>query len=80
MKMYCMTIYDNHYDKITKLGYLPVGLGKKITSKNFLLDNTGDNISFKNSFYGEYSFHYWIWKNELKKSGLVSVNIENIGH
>ena len=65
--MYCMTIYDNHYDKITKLGYLPVGLGKNITSKIFLLDNTGENISFKNPFYGEYSFHYWIWKNELKK-------------
>ena len=28
-------------------------------------DNTGNNISFKNPNYGEYSFHYWIWKNYL---------------
>ena len=65
MKMYCITIYDNHYDKIKQLGYVPVGLGKKIISKKFHQDNTGDNISSKNPFYGEYSFHYWIWKNEI---------------
>ena len=66
MKMYCITIFDEHYNKINKIGYLPVGLGKKITSKNFLLDSQGENISHKNPFYGEYTFHYWFWKNELK--------------
>ena len=33
--MYCITIYDEHYDKIKKLGYEPVGLGSKIISKKF---------------------------------------------
>ena len=67
--MYCITIKDNHYEKINKLGYLPVGLGKNISSSKFILDNTGENISAKNPFYGEYSFHYWLWKNELKNLG-----------
>ena len=35
MKMFCITIHNNHYDKIKKLGYIPVGLGDKIISKNF---------------------------------------------
>ena len=40
--MYCITIKDNHYEKINKLGYLPVGLGKNISSSKFILDNTGE--------------------------------------
>jgi hypothetical protein len=66
MQMYCLTIHNNHYDKIKKLGYKPVGLGKDINEKNFLTDFNGQNISEKNPFYGEYTFHYWIWKNEIK--------------
>ena len=65
MRMYCITIYDDHYDKIKKLDYIPVGLGKKIISEKFVSDKKGLNISNKNPFYGEYSFHYWLWKNEL---------------
>ena len=67
MKMFCITIYDDHYEKIKKLGYVPVGLGKDIISNEFKKDNMGDNISKKNLFYGEYTFHYWIWKNEIDK-------------
>ena len=65
MKMYCITIYDEHYDKIKKLGYEPVGLGSKIISKKFTTDKTQYNISLKNPFYGEYTFHYWLWKNKI---------------
>jgi len=69
MKMYCITIQNNHYDKINYLSYLPVGLGKNILSSKFILDNNGKNISHKNPFYGEYSFHYWLWKNEIENFG-----------
>jgi hypothetical protein len=68
MKMYCVTINDEHYDKIKKLGYEPVGLGNKIISKNFLKDDTKNNISKKNPYYGEYTFHYWLWKNNIINS------------
>jgi hypothetical protein len=68
MKMYCLTIYDNHYEKIKKLGFLPVGLGKNIKSKYFLNDNSLINISEKNPFYGEYTFHYYLWKNKINRN------------
>jgi hypothetical protein len=73
MKMYCITIYENHLDKIEKLQYTPVGLGENITSKKFISDKEGKNISSKNSYYGEYTFHYWLWKNNIlnKESGWI---------
>ena len=65
MKMFCITIYNDHYDKINNFGYIPVGLGENVYSKKFLTDNTGKNIKTKNPFYGEYTFHYWLWKNKI---------------
>ena len=65
MKMFCITLDDSHYDKIKYLGYIPVGLGKNIKNKKFYVDKIGENISEKNQFYGEYTFHYWLWKNEI---------------
>jgi len=65
--MYCLTLEPSHEKKIIDLSYIPVGLGTKKFSNNFLCDKTGDNISEKNSYYGEYTFHYWIWKNYLEK-------------
>ena len=63
--MYCITIFDDHLNKIKKLGYLPVGLGEKIISSEFLRDNNKKHISNKNPYYGEYTFHYWLWKNNI---------------
>ena len=65
MKMYCLTTCNDHHEKIIKLGYVPVGLGKAISSNKFISDNTRINISEKNQFYGEYTFHYWLWKNKI---------------
>ena len=67
IKMYCLSNNNEDYKKIKSLGYLPVGLGDKITNKSWIRDNTKNNISKKNPYYGEYSFHYWLWKNKLKK-------------
>ena len=65
MKMFCLTIFDDHFEKIKKLGYMPVGLGENIKSNKFINDKTKINISKKNPFYGEYTFHYWLWKNDI---------------
>lgn len=65
--MYCITIFNNHYEKIKYLGYIPVGLGEETFSEKFITDKNGKNISNKNSFYGEYSFHYWMWKNKISE-------------
>ncbi len=64
LKMYCITVQDNHLDLIQNLNYIPVGLGNNINSELFTRDNIGKNISQKNPFYGEYTFHYWLWKNK----------------
>ncbi len=65
ISIYCLTLDPEHEDIIKKLSYIPVGLGEKKFSKECINDKTGDNISLKNLNYGEYTFHYWIWKNYL---------------
>ncbi len=62
---FCLTLNPNHEEVIKKLSYIPVGLGEKKFSKNCFSDRKGINISDKNPFYGEYTFHYWLWKNYL---------------
>lgn len=66
LNLYCLDLYNEDYYKIKSLGYIPVGLGEKNFDKKWLRDNTKKNISKKNKFYGEYTFHYWFWKNKLK--------------
>ena len=63
--IFCLTLNPEHEKIIEKLSFKPVGLGKKKFSKNCLSDKTEQNISHKNPFYGEYTFHYWLWKNFL---------------
>jgi len=56
----------DHYNIIKEMEYIPVGLGEENFSKDWMTDKPGENISEKNHFYGEYTFHYWLWKNHLK--------------
>ena len=65
--IFCLTLNPKHEDLIKELSYLPVGLGNEKFSKDCLNDKNGLNISKKNSFYGEYTFHFWLWKNYLNK-------------
>ena len=74
MKMFCITLEPNHYETIKKFGYTPVGLGKKDFNISWFTDKSKINISKKNKNYGEYTFHYWLWKNYLDK-----INDEWIG-
>ena len=66
VKMFCLSLEPSHLKLIQDLSYIPVGLGNKLFNENWLTDKSGDSISEKNQFYGEYTFHYWIWKNYLK--------------
>ncbi len=67
LKIYCISLNPLHIDIIKKLGYVPVGLGKSFFSSEWTNDKTEDNIAFKNPYYGEYTFHYWLWKNKKIK-------------
>ena len=66
-KIYCMCLHDHHLNNLIKLNYTPVGLGNNKFSNIWLKDNTKNNISKKNSYYGEYTFYYWFWKNALNQ-------------
>ena len=57
--------------------YIPKGrkiifVGNGDNSKNYLADNTGENISNKNANYCELTAFYWIWKND-KNSKYISI-------
>ncbi len=67
LSMFCVTLEPNHKKFIDELGYIPVGVGEKNFNdlKGCLTDNSGNNISEKNKNYGEYTFHYWLWKNYI---------------
>jgi hypothetical protein len=66
-KIYCLCLDDDLLNKVKKINYLPVGLGNKNFQYSWLRDNSKKNISIKNKFYGEYSFHYWLWKNSINE-------------
>ena len=63
LNIYCLSIYPVQFNLFKKLKYIPVGLGKNNFSYGWLKDNTGNNISIKNPYYSEFTFHYWFWKN-----------------
>ena len=46
--------------------FIQVGKSVDDASINEVKDNTGDNISKKNSNYCELTAMYWIWKNDKK--------------
>ena len=66
LKMFCICIHNELLSKVKKIDYIPVGLGNNKFDSEWIKDNSGENISEKNKFYGEYTFHYWFWKNEIK--------------
>ena len=65
LKMFCICIHNELLSKVKKLDYIPVGLGEDKFDNDWITDNSGENISKKNRYYGEHTFHYWFWKNEL---------------
>ena len=65
--IFCLTLNANHKNLIEDLSYIPVILGDNREYKGWLSDKDGFNISKKNPYYGEYTFHYWIWKNYLNE-------------
>ena len=67
LEIFCICIDNRLLNKIKKITYTPVGLGSDNFSNGWITDDKGAHISHKNKFYGEQTFHYWFWKNGLKK-------------
>jgi hypothetical protein len=66
LKIYCLCINDQLLDKVKKMDYVPVALGENNYQKGWIRDNNYKNISNKNKYYGEYTFHYWLWQNNME--------------
>ena len=63
--MFCLSLYPDHLNNLKKINYIPVGLGTNNFNNEWIGDKKGENISNKNKYYGEYTFHYWFWKNMI---------------
>lgn len=67
MKIFCLSIYNENYELFKKFGLDPVGLGSQNFDNKWLKDKGLNNISDKNKNFGEYTFHYYLWKNKINK-------------
>jgi len=64
--MHCISLNPKHLVAIKKLNYIPTGLGEQKFSNDWVTDKTEVNIAKKNPYYGEYTFHYSLWKSKFK--------------
>lgn len=65
INIYCLSLFKSDYKNIINKNYIPVGLGNDGFGEDWLTDRKGYNISEKNPYYGEYTFHYNLWKNNI---------------
>ena len=65
LKLFCITNKQLNY--LEDLPLILVGVGKKKFKKNYMTCLKGRNIQKKEKNYSELTFHYWFWKNYLKK-------------
>ena len=65
--MYCISLDPRHLHLIKDINYIPVGLGDLEFNDQWINDKYANrnDISHKNKHYGEYTFHYKIWKNNF---------------
>lgn len=64
VKIYTMT-HKKFQEPEDRNLYIPLHVGRKNSEDlGYLGDDTGENISDKNSLFGELTGVYWIWKND----------------
>ncbi len=44
LKMFCLSLHDEHLENLKKINYIPVGLGSEYFRKEWLKDNTVENL------------------------------------
>lgn len=75
MKNLIYVVTHKNFNYKLKDNYIPIQVGKTNTGNQlpYISDDTGDNISEKNSNYCELTAIYWIWKNvsDYENIGIV---------
>lgn len=75
VKILCCYYVDNDFVPTSDI-YMPIQCGKAYTQKELGIpgDDTGDNISDRNTYWSEITGLYWAWKNmkPVKYIGLCS--------
>ena len=66
MKIYCVT--NTELKHLEQLNLDLAGVGNKKFKKGYISSLVGKNIQSKEKNYSELTFHYWFWKNKLKKN------------
>jgi hypothetical protein len=64
LKIFCITNKQSSF--LEKLNLDLVGVGRDDFTSIYLNTKRGNNIQDKESYYSELTFHYWLWKNDLK--------------
>ena len=83
LDIYCVTDKDLNF--LRELDYNLAAVGKGKFSERYIRCDQQDNIFYKEEYYSELTFHYWFWKNQLKKYinmiifGLAFVKKEGFG-
>ena len=65
LKLFCIT--NKQLNFLEDLPLILAGVGKRKFKKDYLTCLKGKNIQKKEKNYSELTFHYWFWKNYLKK-------------
>ena len=65
LKLFCIT--NKQLNFLEDLPLVLAGVGKRKFKKDYLTCLKGKNIQKKEKNYSELTFHYWFWKNYLKR-------------
>ena len=65
LSIFCVT--DKPHKHLEALNVNLVGVGKRRFNQKYITCLNGKNIQRKEKYYSELTFHFWFWKNKLKK-------------
>jgi hypothetical protein len=63
--IYCIT--NKAFPYLNSIPYKKAGVGQEHFPNNYYLANSLENIFYKEKYYSELAFQYWLWKNKLNK-------------
>ena len=65
--LYIFCVTDKPHKHLEALNVNLVGVGKRQFNQKYITCLNGKNIQKKEKYYSELTFHFWFWKNKLKK-------------